>query len=93
MKKNTKLPKDPNKRALEIVLVSTEEENAPETTSPEQPPEDNRSEISKYLSAIGKKGGLIGGKVRNDSLTPERRKEIAKDAAKARWDKQKPKNK
>jgi len=34
---------------------------------------------------------LKGGKVRAEKLTPERRKEIAKKAAKARWGKKKEK--
>lgn len=36
---------------------------------------------------LGKLGGLKGGKARAASLTPERRKEIAQKAAKARWEK------
>ena len=32
-----------------------------------------------------RKGGLIGGKRRAMALTPERRSEIARAAAKARW--------
>ena len=35
----------------------------------------------------GKAGGKKGGKARAASLTPERRKEIAKKAAAARWGK------
>lgn len=35
--------------------------------------------------ALGRLGGIKGGKARADSLTPERRKEIAQKAAKARW--------
>ena len=35
------------------------------------------------------KGGLKGGKVRAQSLTPERRKEIAAIAASTRWNKAK----
>jgi hypothetical protein len=38
----------------------------------------------------GRLGGLVGGKARAESLTPEKRKEIAKKAADARWS-QKPK--
>jgi hypothetical protein len=34
-----------------------------------------------------RKGGLKGGKARAESLTPERRREIAKSAAKRRWGK------
>jgi hypothetical protein len=35
--------------------------------------------------ALGRLGGLKGGKARANSMTPEQRKEIAKKAAKARW--------
>jgi hypothetical protein len=34
-----------------------------------------------------RKGGLKGGKARAESMTPERRAEIAKKAATARWKK------
>jgi hypothetical protein len=37
--------------------------------------------------ALGRKGGLKGGKARAQALSPERRKAIAKKAAKARWKK------
>ena len=37
--------------------------------------------------ALGRLGGLKGGKARAASLTPERRVEIAKKAALARWSK------
>jgi hypothetical protein len=44
-------------------------------------------------SAIGRAGGLAGGKKggeeRAKALTPKRRKEIASEAAKARWAKKK----
>ncbi len=36
-------------------------------------------------AAIGRKGGLKGGKARAAALTPEQRSEIAKKAAAARW--------
>ena len=35
----------------------------------------------------GKKGGLKGGKVRAEQLSPEKRSEIAQKAAQARWGK------
>ena len=35
--------------------------------------------------ALGRKGGLKGGRARADSLTPEQRKKIAQDAANRRW--------
>jgi hypothetical protein len=37
--------------------------------------------------ALGRKGGLKGGRARADSLTPDERKKIAQEAAKKRWDK------
>ena len=36
---------------------------------------------------LGRLGGKKGGKARAEKLTPEQRSEIAKKAAKARWDK------
>ena len=38
--------------------------------------------------ALGRLGGLKGGRIRAERLTPERRVEIAKKAAQARWGKQ-----
>ncbi len=76
MRRSSKpLPKDPNLLAYKIVQLSTEE--------PE--PVKERSEISKYLSEIGKRGGLKGGKARAEKLLKKRLKEIAQKAAKARW--------
>jgi hypothetical protein len=37
--------------------------------------------------ALGRLGGLKGGKARANKLTPEQRKEIAKKAANSRWGK------
>jgi len=39
--------------------------------------------------ALGRLGGLKGGKARTQSLTKKRRVEIAKEAAEARWGKKK----
>lgn len=68
-----KLPEDPNQRAAEIVRLSTEE-SEPTT-------------ITEYLSNIGRKGGLKGGKVRAKRLSAQRRREIAVRAARKRWGK------
>jgi hypothetical protein len=35
--------------------------------------------------AMGRRGGLKGGRARAEKLSPERRTEIAKKAAEARW--------
>lgn len=37
--------------------------------------------------ALGRLGGLKGGKARAANMTPEQRKEIAKKAAQKRWNK------
>jgi len=37
--------------------------------------------------AMGRRGGLKGGKARAEKLTPEQRSEIARKAAVARWGK------
>ena len=38
--------------------------------------------------ALGRLGGLKGGKARASKLTPEQRRESARNAAKARWQKE-----
>src|ERR1700752_5261717 len=40
---------------------------------------------SKAAKALGRRGGLKGGKARAETLTPERRSEIARQAVEARW--------
>jgi hypothetical protein len=76
MRRSSKpLPKDPNQLAAEIVRLSTEE------------PKQTQS-VKEYLSAIGRKGGLRGGKARAKKLSTEKRSEIARKAAKSRWAKQ-----
>jgi hypothetical protein len=43
--------------------------------------------LSEYMSAIGRKGGKIGGKRRLKTMTSEARRKVAVNAAKARWKK------
>jgi len=81
MRRSSKLPKDPNQLAAEIVRLSTEEEPA-DSQNVKEP---KRSSISEYLAEIGRKGGLKGGKARAKSLSAKKRKEIAKKAAISRW--------
>jgi hypothetical protein len=83
-----KLPRDSNQRAYEIVRLSTEETDEPtEPTPTPEEPKPERSAISEYLSTIGRRGGLKGGKARAKKLSAEKRKEIAQKAASARWQK------
>jgi hypothetical protein len=90
MRRSSKpLPKDSNQRAYEIFRLSVEEsdEKTPTPKDKEQPPE--KSEISKYLAEIGRKGGLKGGNARAAKLSARKRKEIAQKAAKSRWNRSK----
>lgn len=43
-------------------------------------------DIRAYFVGMGARGGRTGGKRRLETITPERRKEIAKKAVMARWD-------
>jgi hypothetical protein len=43
------------------------------------------TEDEGYSAPARKNSGLAGAKARNESLTPERRAEIAKKAANSRW--------
>ena len=74
-----KRPTDPNALAAQIVAESTEEyaEDEPEPT-------DEAKEAARLL---GRRGGLKGGPARAARLSKERRSEIAKLAASARWKK------
>lgn len=72
MAKKKKLPLDTNKRAKSVVDLATQEETTVDGK--------NAAAV-----ALGRKGGLVGGKARAESLTAKRRKEIAQKAAAARW--------
>jgi hypothetical protein len=67
-------PKDTNQLAKYILDVSTGEADKIE------PPKKN-----PHAQALGKLGGLKGGKARAESLTVKQRKQSAQKAASARW--------
>jgi len=71
-----KRPRDTNQLAHLIVGIATGEVEETKTDDGKDP----------AAVALGRKGGLKGGKARADALTPKRRSAIAKKAAKARWD-------
>ncbi|HEY8598329.1 MAG TPA: hypothetical protein VIL85_07850 [Thermomicrobiales bacterium] len=75
---STNRPRDLNQLAAAIMDAATNEA-APE------PVDDGKDPAAV---ALGRKGGLKGGKARAAVLTPERRKEIARKAAAARWQNQ-----
>ena len=66
-----KRPRDTNQLAKHIVDVATGERRETLAATP----------VNEFARA----GGLKGGKARAARLSPERRQEIAKAAAKARW--------
>ena len=68
--------KDTNQLAKHIVDIATGEEDQTETQDSVKNP---------AAVALGRLGGLKGGKARANSLSPEKRKEIAKKAAEKRW--------
>ena len=45
--------------------------------------------VSKVMAMMGRRGGLIGGKRRLDTMTDEQRSQVASVAATARWKKRK----
>ena len=77
-----KRPTDINEFAHLLVERSTQE--TPVASAPTEP---SQAEISRVMAALGRRGGQIGGKKRSESLTPERRREFALKAARAKWDK------
>lgn len=74
-----KRPRDPNQLAKWVVEQST----APETPVAAPP------NLSAYMAAMGRKGGMVGGKRRLVTMTPAARRAAAAKAAQARWGKRK----
>jgi hypothetical protein len=52
--------------------------------APDRPNDPNKDQAAVEL---GRRGGLKGGRARADSLTPEERQKIARNAARKRWKK------
>lgn len=50
--------------------------------SPLENPDEGKN---PHAVALGRMGGMKGGKARAESLSPRKRKQIAKKAAQARW--------
>lgn len=74
--RSRKRPADLNKLAASIVDDATSET----PTDPDEGKDPN-------AVALGRKGGLKGGKARAAKLSAKKRSEIARKAAKARWKK------
>jgi hypothetical protein len=66
--------------AFGVVQEATKEE-------PKQPQPKTTDGKNPSAVALGRLGGLKGGKARASKMTPEERKALAQKAAKARWNK------
>jgi hypothetical protein len=77
--RSRKRPRDPNQLAKAIVDIATGEaqDDAPENVGKDP-----------AAVALGRKGGLKGGKARAAKLSAAERSEAARNAAKARWERQ-----
>jgi len=73
--------------AVTAFRVVQEATGQTETESEETEPELIEGK-NPHAVALGRLGGLKGGKARANKLTPEQRREIAKRAANARWKKE-----
>lgn len=71
--KHPKRPRDPAELAKLIVDIATGEV------------QDTQDSDKGPMSALGRAGGLKGGRARAESLSSEARSEIARKAAAARW--------
>lgn len=76
-RKKKPLSDDVNVLATKIGKSGNEDEPEPKESDKKNP----------HAVALGRLGGLKGGKARAQKLTPEQRREIARKAAKARWSK------
>jgi len=72
------MPKDMNKLAAMVVKLATGQPVEPEPVEREKDP---------AAVALGRKGGLKGGKARKLKVPKEKRTELARKAVTARWQK------
>jgi len=72
---------DVNQHAHRLVEASTFD--SPVVIEPSPVTE---SDISRVMAAMGRRGGQIGGKRRLETMTADQRREIAKKAARSRWE-------
>jgi hypothetical protein len=75
--RSRKRSRDPNELAKQLVDEATGDQ-------PKYAPDEGKDPAAV---ALGRKGGLKGGKVRAANMSPEERREAARKAARARWSK------
>lgn len=78
MPKRSRKPRDLNALAASIVDQATDEDAPRAKPAPE-------NEKDSAAVALGRRGGLKGGKARAAKLTPKERSEAARSAVRARW--------
>ncbi|MDQ2729207.1 MAG: hypothetical protein M3Y91_15420 [Actinomycetota bacterium] len=78
MAKRSRMPRDTNQLAASIVAKTTSDE-------PEPDPDEGKDPAAV---ALGRRGGLKGGKARAERMTAEERSEAARRAARVRWESQ-----
>lgn len=78
--RSSKRPRDVNELATQLVAEAVGDE----------PPFDPDEGKDPAAVALGRKGGLKGGKARAAAMTPEERSAAARNAARARWSKRNP---
>jgi hypothetical protein len=81
-------PKDVNQLAHHLVRLSTEGSDESDEAAPIPP-----KGLSAYMSALGRKGGKIGGKRRMDSMMETERSALGLKAATTRWNKERARKK
>ena len=74
MQKRSRMPRDTNAAAHLVVVIATGE-------APAEPASDK----NPAAVALGRLGGLKGGRARAKGMSKKARSEAAKKAAKARW--------
>jgi len=79
-----KLPRDANSLAARIVALSTGQDE-PDLGSKPKPTVKAGREKNPAAVALGRLGGLKGGKARAEKLSSKKRTEIATKAAMSRW--------
>lgn len=79
--RSRKRPRDVNELAAELVREATD---AQQESAPAEPLDDGKDPAAV---ALGRRGGLKGGRARAEKMTAEERSEAARKAAATRWKK------
>ena len=81
------MPKRSRKKSDDINIIAKSIVDQATEESTEKEPSEEKPQKNPAAVALGRLGGLKGGKARAKKLSAKRRKEIAKKAADARWKK------